>query len=46
MLFGFDPDGPLGTIDALAQDDGAIETNWAVRGTDPTEDAWVAPGFV
>lgn len=28
VLFGFDPNGPLGTMGALTIDDGATESNW------------------
>lgn len=46
LMFVFDPEGPLGDLDALEPDDGTIELNWALRGLEePEEDSFVAPGL-
>lgn len=46
LMCVYDPDGPLGQLDSLTPDEGAIELNWAIRGLDePVDDAFVAPSL-
>ena len=44
LTVAFDPDGPLGRVDALTPDEGTIESTWAIRGLDdPVAQTFVAP---
>jgi len=46
LMFLYDPEGPLGRLDSLTPDEGAIDLNWAVNGLEePVDDGFVAPGL-